>query len=96
MTRSVECGNNSEFQCDQKCRFQFDCMIHTCTLDCHEAKSHSIKCPNDPSILNTCPCGKTKLNRIKCTDKVSTCDLRCDKMLPCGHSCIAICHEGEW
>jgi transcriptional repressor NF-X1 len=94
--RSVECGKEAVFQCDQTCGFQFDCKIHDCALDCHENSMHSTKCPYDPTILTTCPCGKTERKRLKCTDPIPTCNQACENTLSCGHLCIASCHNGEW
>lgn len=92
----VGCGKETKFQCDQECGFEFECKVHTCGLDCHDNQRHTMKCPFDPTVLKTCPCGKTMQTRLKCTDKVLTCSEKCLKPIPCGHLCTALCHEGEW
>eukprot|EP01138_Halocafeteria_seosinensis_P012932 gb/GECG01013210.1/.p1 GENE.gb/GECG01013210.1/~~gb/GECG01013210.1/.p1 ORF type:complete len:1083 (+),score=57.84 gb/GECG01013210.1/:1-3249(+) len=33
--------------------------------------------------------------RSSCTDPVPTCDNKCGKLKPCGHSCDLTCHNGE-
>lgn len=94
--KSVNCGKETEFKCDQTCGFQFDCKIHSCPLECHDNSMHSTKCPFDPTISITCPCGKTKQERSKCTDPVLPCSQPCEKQLACGHVCLATCHIGDW
>lgn len=94
--RVFGCGEDYEFQCNEICGFKFDCNIHTCDLDCHDISHHSKLCPFDPTILATCPCGKTQQNRLKCSDKVLTCSKPCNRKLSCSHPCNTLCHNGEW
>ncbi|ODV86756.1 hypothetical protein CANARDRAFT_195629 [[Candida] arabinofermentans NRRL YB-2248] len=92
------------FQCDEVCNDLFDCGNHRCKEYCHSKTPSCIQhtCPMSPSILSTCPCGKSKIEmllngnqRDSCLDLIPTCDSICGKTLQCGHTCYWKCHEGE-
>lgn len=89
------------FQCENICEEVLDCGIHKCHQNCHAVSNGSHKCPNSPKSLTHCPCGKSKVNdlinspRISCLDEIPTCDQICGKRLPCGHKCYWKCHTGE-
>ena len=95
-SRSVSCGHKSEFKCNQKCDFEFDCKIHCCLLDCHDNSAHEFNCPWDPLRIKSCYCGKTALQRACCTDEIRPCAQICELKLPCGHKCLSKCHAGAW
>ncbi|GAA5878773.1 hypothetical protein JCM8547_007192 [Rhodosporidiobolus lusitaniae] len=92
-----------EFSCASTCSAPYSCGIHTCTSPCHpHLSSTPAPCPHSPSLVDYCPCGKTKLDdlphpkRTKCTDKVPTCKEVCAKVREgCGHACTRGCHEGD-
>ncbi|KAG0690135.1 FKBP12-associated protein [Pichia californica] len=88
------------FECDEPCEELFDCGIHKCLLNCHQITKEVHKCPNSPTNLIYCPCGKHKIDELlenprkTCLDPIPTCDSICGKRLPCGHKCYWKCHEG--
>lgn len=54
------------FSCEEVCGRQLACKNHTCTLKCHPGPCPT--CPLLPSLVTTCPCGKTPLRyRIHCS-----------------------------
>ncbi|CAI5755584.1 unnamed protein product [Candida verbasci] len=78
-------------------KIYYDCNEHYELKPCQPIKKIE-KCKYSPDVITTCYCGKTKVdtqNRSKCTDPVPECDLKCNKLLPCGHHCQFKCHEGE-
>ncbi|KAJ2550685.1 FKBP12-associated protein [Coemansia sp. RSA 1933] len=91
------------YRCKETCRELLSCGIHRCDQECHPygdpALGHG-KCPLDPQTVTTCHCGKSTaaelgLQRVKCTDPVPSCKLRCQKQLGgCGHLCNEVCHPG--
>ncbi|KZT70504.1 hypothetical protein DAEQUDRAFT_708602 [Daedalea quercina L-15889] len=110
--RRVERGKETRwigrYQCSHPCDRPFDCGIHRCAKPCHPP-SPPAPCPNSPSLVTHCPCGKhslnpssarhfqpgTKLPRTACTDPVPTCESICMKPLEgCDHACAVRCHTG--
>ena len=89
------------FECQSNCSRQFDCGEHVCNRPCHPQDEQPAHCPRSPGIVTHCPCGKTDLATIakeprkSCKDAIPNCDKTCNKMLPCGHQCQAICHSGD-
>lgn len=69
-----------------------DCGNHNCQNVCHIGVCK--ECLLKPSILTSCPCGKTPVFdllgghdvRKSCLDPVPTCKLMCGKVLPCSPS----------
>ncbi|TFK89666.1 hypothetical protein K466DRAFT_486400 [Polyporus arcularius HHB13444] len=97
------------FACEQTCERPFDCGIHHCKKSCHPPSLTPPPCPNSPSLVTHCPCGKhplvpdsapffppgTLLTRVSCTDIIPTCQSTCMKPLDgCEHVCSAKCHTG--
>lgn len=89
------------FNCLEPCTRLFDCGIHKCKESCHPQDENAAVCPFSPTVVTHCPCGKTPLEelpgfpRASCEDSVSHCDKICGKELPCGHKCLATCHDGD-
>ena len=97
------------YQCARPCDRLFACGIHRCKKSCHPPSPTPVTCPNSPSVVTHCPCGKhtldpssaphfpfgTKLPRIACTDPIPTCESICMKPLEgCDHACAVKCHTG--
>ncbi|ODQ63550.1 hypothetical protein NADFUDRAFT_12204, partial [Nadsonia fulvescens var. elongata DSM 6958] len=97
--QEVIAKNNGVFSCDKVCNEFLDCGKHKCERICHPNQNHT--CPRKPELLNTCPCGKSSVikllgrERESCEDAVPTCELICEKLLPCGHTCTSLCHNDE-
>lgn len=89
------------FECRNGCQRQFDCGVHLCENSCHPQKLETPHCPRSPDVVTHCPCGKTPLAEISdscrkiCQDPIPSCQKRCSKLLPCGHSCQQVCHSDE-
>ncbi|KAG6549717.1 hypothetical protein Mapa_008697 [Marchantia paleacea] len=103
---AVEIQGNVDFErgilsCGGRCSKILSCGNHECQEKCHPGPCG--ECEVSPAMLQTCPCGKKKLQelvgtgrpRIKCTDPVPTCGQGCCKVLPCKvHVCRDLCHSG--
>lgn len=75
----------------------YDCGIHSEELICQPLPASTRKCKFNPDNVKTCYCGKThaeSLSRAKCTDPMPECDQVCGRLLNCGCTCLAKCHEG--
>ncbi|KAI0711152.1 hypothetical protein C8T65DRAFT_776732 [Cerioporus squamosus] len=86
------------FACEKTCERPFDCGIHHCKKSCHPPSVTSPPCPNSPSLVTHCPCGKhplvpdsapffppgTLLTRSTCMKPLEGCE----------HVCSAKCHTG--
>ncbi|KAF2014744.1 hypothetical protein BU24DRAFT_423649 [Aaosphaeria arxii CBS 175.79] len=89
------------FQCPDACGRLFDCGKHRCEKPCHPQDSDQSHCPRSPDLVSHCPCGKTLLTmitekpRLSCEDPIPNCSEPCNKLLPCGHRCQKLCHQGE-
>ncbi|KAF8327167.1 uncharacterized protein EI90DRAFT_3225407 [Cantharellus anzutake] len=86
------------YQCSSSCETLFSCGVHMCQKPCHPHPLSELSCPSDPSVVKTCPCGKTPLSasRSSCTDSIPTCGSTCRKELQtCSHPCLVPCHTGE-
>lgn len=87
------------FGCDRACDRLFDCGIHKCQRPCHPQEEAGAHCPWSPDVVTHCPCGKSLLSEIldqpraDCTEPIPTCAKTCDKLLGCGHRCLAGCHD---
>lgn len=121
-TRIVECESrrpsssptaleeaHGTWACATPCDFPFSCGHHACTDLCHSHPPSSTKCPMDPYLVTTCPCGKSTIAppedssssytfpaRRKCQSPIPTCTQSCLKTLSlCGHICARKCHKGS-
>ncbi|KAK6460589.1 hypothetical protein DFJ63DRAFT_337347 [Scheffersomyces coipomensis] len=84
--------------CTEKTVLYYDCQIHSEELTCQPLPDKLKVCKLDPSQISTCYCGQTPVaieGRTSCTDPVPTCEKRCNKLLPCGCTCLLQCHAGE-
>ncbi|XP_074549833.1 transcriptional repressor NF-X1 [Halichoeres trimaculatus] len=111
--REVPCGTDKEgfdglghFSCQKICGRMLNCEAHRCQQVCHYGPCQP--CPRSPSLVETCPCGRTPLDKLldlgyakrqSCTDPIPSCGSVCNKTLPCGssgtvHLCERLCHEG--
>ncbi|CCW72145.1 unnamed protein product [Phytomonas sp. Hart1] len=93
-TKQVLCSS-ATFLCGKPCGKPLTCGNHNCTLSCHT--SDCPPCENDPSVVQTCPCGATPLPypRQLCLDPIPLCGGMCNKLLKCGrHRCSKECHTG--
>lgn len=85
-------------KCDSRTKIYYDCNVHFDEVECQPIPSEVMVCKLSPSIIETCYCGKTKVDstsRTKCTDPIPECDKVCGKPLPCGCKCLMKCHSGE-
>ncbi|WOL09846.1 NF-X1-type zinc finger protein NFXL1 [Canna indica] len=93
---NVEAIGDGVFSCNSVCGRTLSCGNHFCNETCHPGSCG--ECEMLPDKINSCHCGKTKLNneRKSCLDPVPTCSEVCEKVLPCGiHTCKELCHEGD-
>lgn len=74
----------------------YDCKIHFEELECQPLPQHPPRCSLAPEVVKTCYCGKTEasVTRKSCTDPMPQCSNICGKVLKCGCTCRAQCHEG--
>lgn len=75
----------------------YSCEVHFEELECQPLPVKRRECRFDPKYVKSCYCGKTlaeSLSRSKCTDPMPECDQICGKVLKCGCTCLAKCHEG--
>ncbi|KAI1394130.1 uncharacterized protein F4822DRAFT_38126 [Hypoxylon trugodes] len=88
------------FGCENVCDRVFDCGKHRCEKGCHPQDENEARCPLSLDLITHCPCGQTDLADIlnqpreTCEDPIPTCGNKCNKPLPCGHSCQFNCHSG--
>lgn len=97
----MACGSpdsvHLEYSCEQPCPKQLACGNHICELPCHPGDCR--QCMREPSLVKTCPCGRTRLSalgaapRLSCADPIPTCTSECRKRLACGHACPLRCHD---
>lgn len=83
--------------CDDVTIQYFDCNVHFEELECLPLPQEIPLCKFAPERVKSCYCGKTtaeSLSRTSCTDPMPECDNVCGKLLQCGCSCRAKCHEG--
>ncbi|KAI7868643.1 hypothetical protein BDF14DRAFT_542544 [Spinellus fusiger] len=91
-------GHVGHYSCGDVCDSTYACGYHRCEATCHPCESTPMKCPYDPSVVSTCPCGAEKIEvfgthqRTRCTDPMPSCGRLCPKQLPCGHPCQQTCH----
>jgi len=77
--------------CNRPCNRMHACE-HAVRHNCHMEE----ECPPCTELVKKqCNCGRTIRNNIQCSIKNVSCGLRCVKVLPCGHQCPKICHQGE-
>ncbi|KAI8840522.1 hypothetical protein BC829DRAFT_452761 [Chytridium lagenaria] len=100
---TLPCGTSpdQDVLCRKPCGIAFRCGEHLCELVCHDARNHGTVLPGGPGVIETCPCGRTKVetllgrNRESCTEGIPTCKAKCARKLACGHQCERLCHIGE-
>ncbi|KAJ8955604.1 hypothetical protein NQ318_001434 [Aromia moschata] len=97
---SAEFGGSTQYACEDICGKLLSCGNHKCQKTCHAGSCDT--CVRDVSLVHTCPCGKTSLEkpRTSCCDPIPCCDKICGKPLKCGqpsspHKCRELCHEGD-
>ncbi|XP_055376175.1 NF-X1-type zinc finger protein NFXL1 [Condylostylus longicornis] len=76
--------------CGEKCEKYLEPYCgHKCLLLCHPGP-----CPPCPQYVSTaCYCGKSKPKTVRCFNKTWNCNIKCQKLLPCGiHKCEEVCH----
>lgn len=91
------------YACKELRDVNYNCNKHSFIEKCQSPPTvtGTKSCIFSPKLLKTCPCGRTNLKtlgkpRKKCTDPISTCENRCNKLLKCGkHACPFQCHEGN-
>lgn len=90
------------FSCASTCGAWLACGLHRCQQSCHGGDC--APCQRLPTKVTRCACGKSAVRdmeavgmfglRLSCLDPLPTCGEVCDRIRPCGHACIALCHEG--
>ena len=110
---SINCGGESPsttdehtgyWACHSPCSRDLSCKNHECPKVCHPGPCKP--CPTDAVVVSTCPCEKTKLEKLSptprssCLEDIPTCKKQCKKVLPCGdqerdHFCQYLCHMGN-
>ena len=109
---SIRCGSEKKssflqhcgyWSCSEICSNPLTCENHECSEGCHSGPCPL--CATDVTSINSCPCGKTKIEkitivkRVSCLDAIPTCNKTCKKPLSCGtvaerHICQSLCHIG--
>lgn len=99
-SKTVPCSKaDTARSCNRICGSLLDCGIHHCEKECHSQELHH--CSLSPTPGESCPCGKHTAAsilgrpRLSCTESIPTCLEICGKLLACGHTCKAKCHNGE-
>lgn len=92
----IPCGTKPP-ECQKLCARQHSCY-HPVNHSCHDED----KCPPCVVLMKKqCNCGKVLRSNIPCHQTNVSCGAPCKKSLPCGHSCMKLCHpdhcveEGE-
>lgn len=94
---TIDCGMSAV--CQNRCNKTLSCGKHFCDRICHIGSCGV--CKLSPNLVSRCPCGKNSLDmillnpRTSCCDPIPSCYGVCDKVLPCGHKCKAVCHNGS-
>ncbi|KAG9235089.1 hypothetical protein BJ875DRAFT_282569 [Amylocarpus encephaloides] len=91
------------FNCGDECHRPYDCgnPDHFCKSTCHVQDAEPTHCPYSPDAVTHCPCGKTPLSNLldapreTCSEPIPHCQEKCQKLLPCGHLCQDVCHDGD-
>lgn len=60
-----EVGWEGRYECDGVCDRPFACGVHTCEKGCHPPSFTPPRCPLDPSIMQTCACGRFALPTVE-------------------------------
>ncbi|KAG1729490.1 uncharacterized protein EDB91DRAFT_1159352 [Suillus paluster] len=64
-----EVGWEGQYECDGVCDRPFACGVHTCEKGCHPPSFTPPRCPLDPSIMQTCACGRFALPTVEQHDR---------------------------
>ncbi|XP_059473634.1 NF-X1-type zinc finger protein NFXL1 [Neocloeon triangulifer] len=89
-SREQPCASPA-WQCEKVCGKILSCGNHNCSDVCHRPGQCG-PCPR--SGKRTCPCGKSHVQNIPCTQDVPTCGDTCGKTLSCkAHQCLERCHK---
>ncbi|KAG2140668.1 hypothetical protein DEU56DRAFT_885849 [Suillus clintonianus] len=64
-----ELGWEGRYECDGVCGRPFACGVHTCEKGCHPPSFTPQRCPLDPSIMQTCACGRFTLPTVEQHDR---------------------------
>uniref|UniRef100_A0A7N6AWJ7 RZ-type domain-containing protein n=1 Tax=Anabas testudineus TaxID=64144 RepID=A0A7N6AWJ7_ANATE len=83
-------AEHKEYKCGKKCQKILCDLGHRCPLVCYK------KCPKDcpAKVEKIIPqCQHTQMVPCHQDPKTFTCQKPCQKMLPCGHPCDAVCGE---
>lgn len=104
--KSCHCGKkkaivdcSQDFSCEKSCSRILSCGNHYCKLICHEGDCE--KCKTEVRPKEKCYCQRHSVERLlgrlreNCLEEIPSCNTTCGRRLPCGHSCILNCHEGE-
>lgn len=60
-----EIGWEGRYECNAVCARPFACEVHTCEKGCHPPSFTPPRCPLDPSIMQTCACGRLALPTVE-------------------------------
>lgn len=87
----VRCGTTLP-PCDHPCIRPTPCghppMPHNCHPD-------SVECPKCTyTVMKECNCSRKIKRSAMCHQKDVFCGNKCDHKLPCGHTCLMLCHKG--
>ncbi|RIA86082.1 hypothetical protein C1645_780424 [Glomus cerebriforme] len=85
--QKARCGSSIEdLRCENNCGIILEGCEHPCKNKCYECQKKSIKANSNVPILDEQGYVK-RTHHLKCAQK-------CGRILYCGHSCSAMCHEG--
>mmetsp|Transcript_129503 Transcript_129503/g.242242 ORF Transcript_129503/g.242242 Transcript_129503/m.242242 type:complete len:1082 (+) Transcript_129503:118-3363(+) len=85
----VVCGTALP-QCNRPCGAELPCG-HKCTSSCHFGEHPACQ----ELVSRLCLGGHREMRHVRCSAGPVSCGERCGRKLPCGHSCVAKCHDGE-
>jgi len=86
----IQCGTKPP-QCENICTRTHSCS-HPVRHNCH---MEDICPPCVELTKKVCNCGKILRSNIQCFIENVSCGQICDKLLPCSHHCLKICHKGN-
>eukprot|EP00397_Hematodinium_sp_SG-2012_P005542 GEMP01005562.1.p1 GENE.GEMP01005562.1~~GEMP01005562.1.p1 ORF type:complete len:1105 (+),score=189.55 GEMP01005562.1:176-3490(+) len=85
----IHCGTPAPF-CMNTCDKEMSCG-HRCPALCH-VDEHP---PCIHLVTRSCAGRHTEMKNIPCHVETISCSKPCDRILECGHRCVAACHSGD-
>jgi NF-X1-type zinc finger protein NFXL1 len=98
LTSNCFCGATSQmrrcserkFTCGRICGKELGCKVHKCQKVCHDGDCGAC----GKVSMQSCRCGRVRREQ-PCAEPTFSCEVVCDKPLPCGCKCERVCHAGD-